>query len=430
MDKELKELLAQLTQQVKDGTKTIAEAKSEMEVKQKELEAKQGKDAEEIKKFGEQLEGIKKAIESFDALKTQIDGIEIALKRLGKAGPVNVLTDKELKRQEYDKRFRESLVDDSVGKKEMRDLEVKLLSTNSDPDGGVLVSSEIEAEVSRVANEVVSMRGICFVKTLNKARSWKKRVIKGGAAARWEGEGEQNTANTDTQTYAKLEIVPGKLVAKPLITQEGEEDAEGIIQDLNSELGIAFANAEALAFVSGNGINRPKGFLTATTVANASWAWGKLGYIVTGVSGGFPAVDASAETSPADVFIDLIAALPSKYYPNAVFVMNKATIARVRKFKNERADFIWQDSLQKGQPPMLFGYPVIEVSDMPAVGADSFSVAFGDFRAAYAIVDRAGMAMIRDPYSKKPDVEYCVTKRVGGDVVMYDAVKLLKFGTS
>lgn len=428
-EKTLQEQLTEALKEVKEGNKTIEELKGFSEKFEKEIESlKAG--TEDVKETAKQINELKKTNDNLQDMLGRVDAIEIALKRVGGQGAPDEGAG-NAERKQYDSKFREFLVKGDSVENALGDMEKKLLSTNNDEDGGYLVSSEIEAEVTRVANETVSMRGLCFVKTLSgKKRSWKKRINKGGAAARWEGENEQDTTNTNTQQYARLEIVLGKLVAKPMITQEAEEDGEGIEQDLASELSIAFANSEAAAFVNGSGVNRPKGFLTETMVANASWTWGNIGYVVTGVSGGFKALDASNEASPADNIIDLITAVPNQYLPGSVFIANKTTIATLRKFKDADANFIWQDSTRKGMPPTLFGYDVIEVSDMPDIGANSYSVAFGNFRMGYAIVDRAGMRTIRDPYSKKPDVEYCTTKRVGGNVMMYDAIKVLKFGTS
>ncbi len=410
--------------EVKKGNVQFAEAEKKMQMQIDELKKGTIGDKER-----QTIAVLEKGIESVKSLEERTSALELAFKRAASFGGKEVKTE-DANRTAYDKKF-VSFVKGDVSKNDLLDLEVKTLQTNIDKEGGALVSSFVEAEINRVARNTVSFRGLCSVKNLNKARSYKRRVNQGGSTARWESEGEQNTANTATPTISRLEIVPGKIVAKPLVTEEMLDDSEENIERmLVDETAIAFSDKEATAFISGDGVEKPRGILTYPTVANASWTWGNLGYVITGVSGDLAAINAGTGVSPADVFIDLIAALPNQYLAGASFIANKATIAKIRKIKDTTANFIWQDSLQKGTPPLLFGYPVIEVSDMPDIGAGSFSVAFGDFRQAYIIVDKAGTRVIRDETTKKPDYEFCFTRRVGGGVHMFDAVKLLKFGTS
>lgn len=410
--------------EVKKGNLQFAEAEKKLQTQIEEI--KKGTIGEKERAV---IAGLQGTIEEIKSLQERTDAIELAFKRAASFGGKEVKAE-DANRTAYDKKF-VSFVKGEVSKGDMLDLETKTLQTNIDKEGGALVSSFVEAEITRVARNTVSFRGLCSVKTLNKARSYKRRVNQGGSTARWEVEGENNTANTTTPTFSRLEIVPGKLVAKPLVTEEMLDDSEENVERmLVDETALAFSDREASAFISGDGIEKPRGLLTYTTVANSSWTWGSIGYVITGVSGDLAAINGGTGVSPADVFIDLIAALPNQYLANASFIMSKATIAKVRKIKDTTANFIWQDSTQKGSPALLFGYPVIEVSDMPDIAANSFSVAFGDFRSAYIIVDKTGTRVIRDENSKKPDYEFCFTRRVGGGVHMFDAVKFLKFGTS
>src|SRR5690606_8893101 len=158
-----------------------------------------------------------------------------------------------------------------------------------------------------------------------------------------------------------------------------------------------------------------------TTVANSAWEWGKIGTISTGVAGDFPSSD------PGDVLIDLIYAVRSGYRANAHFVMNRSTQAEIRKMKDSDGNYVWQPSARPGEPPSLLGFPVAEAEDMPDIAADALAVAFGDFRRGYLIVDRLGIRVLRDPYSAKPYVLFYTTKRVGGGIQDFDAIKLLKF---
>ncbi|NJL73327.1 MAG: phage major capsid protein [Candidatus Competibacteraceae bacterium] len=167
-----------------------------------------------------------------------------------------------------------------------------------------------------------------------------------------------------------------------------------------------------------------RGFLTHTTVANASWAWGKLGFVVSGNGTGF------ATSSPTDCLYDLFYGLRAEYRANSTWLMSSATANVVSKFKDGEGRHVWQPSLQEGRPPTLIGRPVVIVEDMPPVGAGNFPIAFGDFRRGYTIVDRQGVRVLRDPYSAKPHVLFYTTKRVGGDVTDFAAIKLLKIAAS
>jgi HK97 family phage major capsid protein len=192
---------------------------------------------------------------------------------------------------------------------------------------------------------------------------------------------------------------------------------------LAGEIAAEFARAEGVAFVSGDGTSKPKGFLAAPNAATADGAraFGTLQFIETGVDGGFPASD------PQDILIDLVQALRSPYRQGAAFVMNSATAARVRKFKTTDGAFIWQPGLVAGQPDTLLGYPVVEAEDMPDVAAGSLSIAFGNFKAGYLIAERGETQILRDPYTNKPFVHFYATRRVGGQVMNSEAIKLLKF---
>ena len=170
-------------------------------------------------------------------------------------------------------------------------------------------------------------------------------------------------------------------------------------------------------------IYKPTGFLSYVKVAQSAWTNGKTGYNISGVAGAFPA------SNPSDVLVDLIYALKAGYRQNASFVMNRKTQSLIRKFKATTGEYLWQPPVALGAPATLMNFPVIEAEDMPDVATDSFSVAIGDFRRGYVVVDRVGIRMLRDPYSSKPYVLFYTTKRVGGGIQDFDAIKLLKFGT-
>jgi len=197
-----------------------------------------------------------------------------------------------------------------------------------------------------------------------------------------------------------------------------------IEQWLADEVQGEFAAQETDAFVNGDGINKPKGFLSYAKAAEAARAPAEIGYIATGAAGAF------AAANPADTLLDLIYAPKQAFRANGRFVMNRKTLAQVRKFKDADGNYLWQPALAAGAPSTLFGYPVSEVEDMPDVGANAYAIAFGDFARGYLIVDRQGVRILRDPYSAKPYVLFYTTKRVGGGVQNFDAIKLLKFAAN
>ena len=178
------------------------------------------------------------------------------------------------------------------------------------------------------------------------------------------------------------------------------------------------------AFIGGDGNNKPKGFLSYATAPNTTWSWGNIGYVASGISGNFPSTNAS------DVLVDLIYAVNAGYRQNGVFVMNRKTQSTIRKFKDSTGNYLWQPPAAVGGRATLMTFPVIEAEDMPDISPNSLSVAFGDFNRGYLIVDRAGVTVLRDPYTAKPYILFYTTKRVGGGVQDFDAIKLLKFSAT
>lgn len=213
-----------------------------------------------------------------------------------------------------------------------------------------------------------------------------------------------------------------ELYAMPAATASLLEDsAVDLDQWIASEVEAAFAEQEGTAFVTGDGTNKPKGFLDYTAVADGSWSWGNLGYVATGVDGALPA------SNPSDKLIDLIYSLRAGYRQNASFVMNRKIQASIRKLKDADGNYLWQPPADHGARARLMGFPIVESDDMPDIGVGSTPIAFGDFARAYMVVDRAGVRVLRDPYSAKPYVLFYTTKRVGGGVQDFNAIKLLKF---
>ncbi len=299
--------------------------------------------------------------------------------------------------------------------------EAKALSVGSDADGGYVAPPELDRMIESRLKQVSPMRSIATVRTTG-ANVFKKPISLTAAGTGWISETGART-QTSTPTLALLEFPTAELYANLAATQTLLDDSFVNLEEwIASEVEEAFAGQERAAFVTGDGDNKPKGFLDYDMVAEGSHVWGKIGYIATGVDGGFAASD------PVDDLIDLIYTPKTQFRQNARFVMNRKTVSAVRKLKDADDRYIWSPDESGGST--LLGYPITEIEDMPDMAADSFSIAFGDFARGYLIVDRAGVRVLRDPYSAKPYVLFYVTKRVGGGVQNFDAIKALKFGES
>ena len=301
--------------------------------------------------------------------------------------------------------------------------EEKALSVGSNPDGGYLVPSETDAQISQLMAALSPIRAIAMVRTISTG-SYRKPVTKTGPVAGWVAETAARP-ETDSQVIDALTFPAAELYAMPAATSAFLDDAAvDVGQWIAEEVNAAFAQQEGIAFVTGNGTNKPKGFLAETTVAESSWAWGKLGYVATGNAGALPASD------PSDVLVDLVYALKAGYRQNASWVMNRKTQGAIRKLKDDGGTYLWQPAATADGKATLMGFDLVEAEAMPDIGANSLSIAFGDFRRGYLVVDRQGVNVLRDPYSAKPYVLFYTTKRVGGGVQNYDAIKLLKFAAS
>ncbi len=306
----------------------------------------------------------------------------------------------------------------------LKRLEEKAVSTMTSPDSGYLAPPEVEAEIGRRLAIVSPIRSIAGIRTVS-SNVYRKPFATTGFTTGWVGETDART-ETNTPTLVELEYPVMELYAMPAATQTLLDDtAIDIDQWIASEVEMAFAEQESAAFVNGDADKKPKGFLDYLTVAEASWVWGKLGYVITGVSADF-----AADPDASDVLVDAVYALKAGYRQNAYWVMNRKTQGAIRKLKDDAGNYIWSPPATADGRATIMNFPVAEAEDMPDIGADSLSIAFGDFSRGYLIVDRLGVRVLRDPYSQKPYVLFYTTKRVGGGVQDFDAIKLIKFGTA
>jgi len=309
-----------------------------------------------------------------------------------------------------------------VNENELRGLEIQAnLSTLSDPDGGFLVPVEIEKNIERLALASVAMRRIARIVTSR--AEYTKPLSKGGATGGWVAE-KAARAETDTPELQLFAPPMNEVYAMPSVTQKLLDMSDFDVENwLLEEINDVFVTLEGTAFISGNGVGRPKGIIDPDKmVADASWVYGKTGYI----AGGHASL-----LNNADKLIDLQHALKPVYRQNAVWLMNDATFNVIRKFKDGTGAYLVMPGLVGGSPDTLLGRPVEIDDNMPDIGVNAYPIAFGDFKRAYTIVDHvAGTRLLRDPYTTKGFVNFYVTKRVAGGISNYEALKFLKIATS
>lgn len=307
----------------------------------------------------------------------------------------------------------------------MRSLEIeeKGLSTSVAADGGYLVDPQTSDQIASVLKSTSSVRAIANVVSIE-ATAYDVLVDTSDIGAGWATETDPSS-ETATPQVERISIPLHELSALPKASQRLLDDSAFDVESwLAERIADKFARAEGGAFVSGDGVDKPTGFLTYPTQENGTEVWGELGHVLTGADGDFDVVN------PADAIVDLVYALGARYRANATFVMNSKTAGAVRKMKDADGRFLWSDGLAAGEPARLMGYGVLISEDMPDIASGALAIAFGDFGAGYTIAERPDLRILRDPFSAKPNVLFYATKRVGGDVSDFSAIKLLKFASS
>ncbi|MEM7753061.1 MAG: phage major capsid protein [Pseudomonadota bacterium] len=303
------------------------------------------------------------------------------------------------------------------------DLEGKAMTTAVAGDGGFLVDPTTSASIQSVLRGAASLRQVANVVNVE-ATSYDVLIDSTETGAGWASETASAT-ETATPTIERISIPLHELSALPKISQRLLDDSAFDIETwLASRVADTFARSEAAAFINGDGADKPVGILNHPTVDNDSWTWGSLGYVPTESEGSF------SQSSPGNGLVNLVYSLGARYRANGSFVLNSKTAGVVRQIKDAEGRFLWTDSLAAGEPARLLGYPVLIAEDMPDIADGSTSVAFGDFNAGYTVAERPDLRILRDPFSAKPHVLFYATKRVGGDVSDFAAIKLLKFSTS
>lgn len=290
-------------------------------------------------------------------------------------------------------------------------LQSKALSVGSDPDGGYLVTPTMSQRIVTIIRESSPMRSIASVESIS-TDSLDLIEDRDEMASGWTSE-TGTVSDTTTAQLGKRNIPVNEIYAQPKATTKLVDDSAIDIENWIAEkVADVFARKEATAFISGNGVGQPRGILTYA----AGTAWGQIEQVNSGTSGAVT----------ADGLIKLYYALKDGYAKRASFMMNRAVVQSVRLLKDTTNQYLWQPGLAAGAPDTLLGIPVVSASDMPVAAANSLSIACADFATAYQIVDRVGIRILRDPFTDKPFIKFYTTKRVGGDVVNYEAIKLLK----
>ena len=372
---------------------------------------------------GERKEMLDKINSALNAAESAKQSAELAAEKAGRmiaAGPQAG----DLSKAEHKKAFGSFMRKGyDVG---LRDIEQKAVTLGTAADGGYALPEEIASQVQAKVMDISPIRAISTVVQVS-TNDYKRLIDVRGGASGWVGETTARTATATGQLYEAAASM-GEVYANSTASQQSLDDiffnAEAWLGD---SIAAEFARAEGNAFVVGTGTNMPKGFMAYTTAATAdsSRAFGTLEHVATGVAGDF------AASNKGDVLVSTVYKLKAAHRAGAVWVTNKALLGEIRAFKEATTNaYMWAPGLAAGQPSTLLGYNVVEAEDVAAKAASSLSLAFGNFRNGYCVVDRVGIRTLRDPYTNKPNVLFYATKRVGGMVLDSEAIKIVKFAVS
>lgn len=408
-------------------------SKMDIELKDiSELLQKQGNIFEEFKKSNDdRLKAIESKGYAPADLTEKVDKLNEAMSKLDKEilevqkkanripAPAGEMTDEM---RDYKNAFNQYLrkgIDHGLS-----DLQRKAMNTRTDSEGGFLVLPEMDAAIDRIVPTISALYRLANVVTIGTAK-YEKRVKSAGMSMRRPGEGTGGGETTEP-TYAKIAIEVWPAEVEPWVENSTLEDSEIDLEtDLADEAAIAFAEGAGAEFITGNGVGKARGITSYTNIANASYAWGKVGYVVTGKSGAF------ASVAPSDDIIDLQHALKPAYRTGAVWLMNDATLSTCRQFKDASGNYyLWQPDPAGAFGGRFLGSPVEIDDNMPTISAGTYSLAYGNFQRGYTIVNRRGTILIRDNLTTKGVTKFNFTRRFGGGISNFEAIKLMKFATS
>ena len=366
------------------------------------LDEKLAKIESKLDSYEDMNQKVTLAEQNSNDIKSQLEKLETVVKR-----PNSGFESKQV--DDYLKAFDQYC---RKGIESLTDVEKKALTVSNDSTGGYLAPPEYVRELLKTVTEISPIRSIARVRSTG-ARSIQVPKRTSTFAAQWVSE--SGTRSETTGYNVGLEEIPAH--EHYALVDISEQDLEDSVFDLEaemqSEFAEQFAKAEGTAFVSGNAVGKPEGFMTNSSVGEA--------------------VSGSASALTADGLLTLIHGIKSEYGRNGIFVFNRTTLAAIRKLKDTAGQYIFQAGFSGtvGATNTIFGYPYIEATDMPDVAANAYPVAFGDFRRAYMIVDRINLAVLRDPFTQATtgNVRYIARRRVGGQVVQAEAIIKQKVST-
>ena len=293
------------------------------------------------------------------------------------------------------------------------------MSAGSAPDGGFWISPDMTGRLVQLVYETSPIRQYASVQSISTAELEGDYDLDEAGTGGWVGETAARAGNTDTPSLGGWVIRVYEQYAEPRATQIFLDDARIDVEGwLAAKVAAKFARVENTAFVTGTGVNQPRGFTTygaGTPAATTMATWSVIQQVASGA--------ASALT--ADGLINLVYALKSVYRNGAIFGMNRTTERDARLLTDGNGNYFWLPDFSRAGASSLLGYPVVELPDMPSISAGTEPIVFGNLREAYQIVDRAGsVSTLRDPYTTKGRVKFYTRKRVGGDVVNFEAIAL------
>lgn len=360
------------------------------------------------------LESLNKVNNALDSYKSRLDNIEASINRPSFEESTGYKVSNEIA-GEHKSAF-VSYIRKGV-ESDLSLLEQKALSVGSDTDGGYLVTPQMSENISKYVIDNSPMRKLASVTNVS-TDSLDIIEDRDAAGAAWASSESASVSDSDTPEINKISITAHELVAQPKATQKLIDDSSIDVEAwLTEKLVEIFARTENAAFIGGDGSGKPKGIL--------SYSAGTSGSTIEQIDSG-----TDGEVT-VDGLINMFYALKDEYANNATFLMNRSTAQAIRLLKNSTTDeYIWQPGLAAGAPDTLLGVPVEQCSDMPVIASDALAVAVGDFKRAYQVVDRTGIRILRDPYTEKPFVKFYTTKRVGGEVINFEAIKLLKLAAA
>ena len=399
-----------------------------------ELLTKQGTAFEEFKKANDQrlaeiekkgyapedtVEKVAKINADLTALGKQIDEVAKKANRPMDLAEGKGLTDEQ---REHKQAFQNFLRKGDASN--LDELQRKAMNMGSDPDGGYLVPVELDQMIDRVVPTISAMARLANTITIGTAK-YEKLVKTSGLAMRRVAEGGTGGETTNPK-YAKIGIEVFEAEVEPWVYNATLDDAFiDLAADIGMEAAIGFAEGAGSEFITGNGVGKARGITAYDIVANASYAWGSIGYIASGKAGAF------ASVAPADKLVALQHSLKSQYRPGAVWLMNDATLGTARQMKDgSNSYYLWQPDALGSFGGRFLGSPVEIDDNMPTVAANALSVAYGNFKRGYTIVNRAGTVLIRDNITAKGTTKFNFRRRFGGGVNNYEAIKLLRMATS